>query len=175
MQAHYYHNQNMRAQYYQFKICRLSITKLRQKGFNYLLPLDKWVSLFPTPHLCPYLVKFFRWFEQNLRKQSNSPTINDHHNAPKPPLLTDMCPSTVWQATSSYSTPWYTPGLTSPTLVKCLFLLSHFFTSRAFYHDIFTIINTLSHVPYGLCTVCIPRCPTGTCSKKMAIFHDFCH
>ena len=72
MQAHYYHNQNMRAQYYQFKICRLSITKLRQKGFNYLLPLDKWVSLFPTPHLCPYLVKFFRWFEQNLRKQSNS-------------------------------------------------------------------------------------------------------
>ena len=30
------------------QMCRLSITKLRQKGFNYLLPLDKWV---PPPSL----------------------------------------------------------------------------------------------------------------------------
>ena len=155
----------MQAQYYQIEAERLQLSS----SFGQVsipIPYSSSMSLFS---------KILPVIRAEFKKTIQQPT-DDLHNAPKPPpLLTDMCPSTVWQATSSYSTPWYTPGLTSPTLVKCLFLLSHCFTSRAFYHDIFTIINTLSHVPYGLCTVCIPRCPTGTCSKKMAIFHDFCH
>ena len=152
----------MQAQYYQIEAERLQLSS----SFGQVsipIPYSSSMSLFS---------KILPVIRAEFKKTIQQPT-NDLHNAPKPSLLTDMCPSTVWQATSSFSTPWYTPGLTSPTLVKYLFLLSHFFTSRAFYNYIFTIINTLSHVPYGLCTVCIPRCPTGKCSKKWPFFMTF--
>ena len=100
----------MQAQYYQIEAERLQLSS----SFGQVsipIPYSSSMSLFS---------KILPVIRAEFKKTIQQPT-NDLHNAPKPSLLTDMCPSTVWQATSSYSTPWYTPGLTSPTLVKCLF------------------------------------------------------